>query len=62
MLAELEARAVRQRYTRVFLSTGPRQPEAIALYQASGYTLLSAYDFGEEQPPGYLFQKNLPMP
>ncbi|MFC6950445.1 GNAT family N-acetyltransferase [Paraburkholderia dipogonis] len=60
VLAELEAQAVRQRYTRVFLSTGPRQPEAIALYQTSGYTLLSAHDFGEEQPPGYLFEKDLP--
>ncbi|MFM0385715.1 GNAT family N-acetyltransferase [Paraburkholderia dipogonis] len=60
VLAELEAQAVRQRYTRVFLSTGPRQPEAIALYQTSGYTLLSAHDFGEDEPPGYLFEKNLP--
>lgn len=59
VLAELEAQAVRQRYTRVFLSTGPRQPEAIALYQTSGYTLLSAHDFGEEEPHGYLFEKNL---
>jgi GNAT superfamily N-acetyltransferase len=60
VLAELEAQAVRQRYTRVFLGTGPRQPEAIALYQTSGYTLLSAHDFGEEEPPGYLFEKRLP--
>ncbi|AXL53485.1 acetyltransferase [Paraburkholderia caffeinilytica] len=60
VLVELEAQAVGLRYTRVFLSTGPRQPEAIALYQASGYTLLSAHDFGEDEPPGYLFEKNLP--
>lgn len=59
VLAELEAQAVRQGYTRVFLGTGPRQPEAIALYQTSGYTLLSAHDFGEDEPPGFLFEKDL---
>ncbi|MFM0502874.1 GNAT family N-acetyltransferase [Paraburkholderia caffeinilytica] len=59
VLAELEAQAIRQGYTRVFLSTGPRQPEAIALYETSGYTLLSAHDFGEDEPPGFLFEKDL---
>jgi GNAT superfamily N-acetyltransferase len=59
VLAELEAQAVRLGYTRVFLSTGPRQPEAIALYKTSGYTLLSAHDFGEDEPPGFLFEKDL---
>ena len=59
VLAELEALAVRQGYTRVFLGTGPRQPEAIALYQTSGYTLLSGHDFGEDEPPGFLFEKQL---
>ena len=59
VLAELEAQASRQGYARVFLSTGPRQPEAIALYQTSGYTLLSAHDFGEDEPPGFLFEKYL---
>ncbi|NMM03053.1 GNAT family N-acetyltransferase [Paraburkholderia sp. RP-4-7] len=59
VLAELEVQAVRLGYTRVFLSTGPRQPEAIALYKTSGYTLLSAHDFGEDEPPGFLFEKDL---
>jgi GNAT superfamily N-acetyltransferase len=59
VLAELEAQAVRLGYTRVFLGTGPRQPEAIALYQTSGYTLLSAHEFGEDEPPGFLFEKRL---
>jgi GNAT superfamily N-acetyltransferase len=62
VLAELEAQAARQGYTRVFLGTGPRQPEAIGLYQANGYTLLSAHDFDDDQPPGYLFEKHLPSP
>lgn len=62
VLVELEAQAVRQGYTRVYLGTGPRQPEAVALYQASGYTLLSSHDFGEDEPPGVLFEKYLPTP
>lgn len=61
VLVELEAQAVRLGYTRVFLGTGPRQPEAISLYRNSGYTLLSAHDFGEDAPPGYHFEKRLPV-
>lgn len=60
VLTELEAQAARQGYTRVFLGTGPRQPEAVGLYTASGYTLLSAHDFGDVHPPGYHFEKHLP--
>ena len=59
VLAELEAQAVRQGYTRVHLGTGPRQPEAVGLYRSSGYTLLSSHDFGEDAPPGVLFEKYL---
>lgn len=59
VLAELESQARRQGYTRVYLGTGPRQPEAVAMYLANGYTLLSSHDFGEEEPPGVLFEKDL---
>lgn len=59
VLVELEAQALRQGYRRAYLGTGPRQPEAIGLYQTSGYTLLSAHDYGEDQPPGYFFEKYL---
>ncbi|MBN3778678.1 GNAT family N-acetyltransferase [Burkholderia sp. Ac-20345] len=59
VLAELEAQAARQGYTRVHLGTGPRQPEAVGLYRSSGYTLLSSHDFGEDAPPGVLFEKYL---
>lgn len=59
VLVELEAQAARQGYKRVYLGTGPRQHEAIALYRSSGYTLLSAHDFGENSPPGYIFEKHL---
>ncbi|CAB3962311.1 MULTISPECIES: GNAT family N-acetyltransferase [Burkholderia] len=59
VLAELEAQAARQGYTRIHLGTGPRQPEAVGLYRSSGYTLLSSHDFGEDAPPGVLFEKHL---
>ncbi|MCU1411271.1 MAG: family acetyltransferase [Rhodoglobus sp.] len=38
ILAELEAEASRRGYAKVVLSTGPRQPEAVRLYLATGYT------------------------
>lgn len=37
VLQELEARALRQGYRRVYLTTGFRQPEAAGLYGSSGY-------------------------
>lgn len=40
VMAELEAQAVRQGYTRVYLTTGFRQPEAVGLYLNLGYTAL----------------------
>ncbi len=40
VLIELEEQAVRQGYSRVYLTTGFRQPEATQLYLRSGYTAL----------------------
>jgi GNAT superfamily N-acetyltransferase len=40
VLAELERRAAAAGYVRVYLTTGPRQPEAVGLYVAAGYTPL----------------------
>lgn len=37
VLAELEGRALAGGYARIVLTTGPRQPEATALYLRSGY-------------------------
>jgi GNAT superfamily N-acetyltransferase len=38
VLAELEEEAARRGYRRIYLTTGPRQPEAKNLYLAAGYT------------------------
>ncbi len=40
VLAELEAQALRQGYSRIYLTTGFRQPEAAGLYLNNGYTAL----------------------
>jgi len=40
LLMQLEDRIVNRGYRRVYLTTGNRQPEAEALYEASGYTRL----------------------
>lgn len=38
VVRELEREAARRGYQRIHLTTGPRQPEAVALYLAGGYT------------------------
>lgn len=40
VLFELEAQASRQGYSRIYLTTGFRQPEAVGLYLTNGYTAL----------------------
>ncbi|QDW62166.1 GNAT family N-acetyltransferase [Oerskovia sp. KBS0722] len=40
VLGELEHRAAERGYPRVYLTTGPRQPEAAGLYLSAGYTPL----------------------
>jgi GNAT superfamily N-acetyltransferase len=50
VLAELELRARDRGYPRLYLTTGPRQPEAAALYRATGYTPLSAAAAGRPDP------------
>lgn len=47
VLTELEDRAAAAGYSRIYLTTGSRQPEAVALYLRTGYTAL--YDTGVER-------------
>ena len=59
VLAELEAEAARRGYRRVYLTTGPRQPEAVGLYSTAGYTVLPLLHVGGEFW-AHPFEKALP--
>ncbi|HEY1178856.1 MAG TPA: GNAT family N-acetyltransferase [Phytomonospora sp.] len=62
VVAELEREAGARGYRRVYLTTGPRQPEARGLYLATGYTPL--FDTGADpETIGPLpFEKHLAEP
>ena len=59
VLAELERAAVVIGYRRVFLTTGPKQPEAVGLYLAAGYTELPDPGAAERGYPFHPFVKVL---
>jgi len=55
VVAELERRAAALGYVRVYLTTGPRQPEAVGLYLAAGYVpLFDPALVGAPEAPGVL--------
>ncbi|MEW1807814.1 GNAT family N-acetyltransferase [Pseudarthrobacter sp. NPDC080039] len=60
VLAELEALATARGYTRLYLTTGPRQPEAKQLYLATGYQALFDVDADPESIGPLAFTKELP--
>ncbi|UOR01286.1 GNAT family N-acetyltransferase [Leucobacter allii] len=63
VLTELEEQAVRLGYRRIYLTTGPRQPEARALYLRHGYTPLFDTALSGEEIGGPLpFEKTLVGP
>ncbi|MGO2036416.1 MAG: GNAT family N-acetyltransferase [Brevibacterium sp.] len=59
VLAELEAEAARLGYTRVYLTTGPRQPEAVHLYLKNGYTALFDPALEAEEIGIHAFEKGI---
>lgn len=59
VLRELEQRAEQLGYRQVFLTTGPSQPEAVALYQAAGFTELPDPGAAERGFPVHAFVKQL---
>ncbi|MCX4554986.1 GNAT family N-acetyltransferase [Streptomyces phaeochromogenes] len=60
VVAELEHEARARGYRRVYLTTGPRQPEARGLYLATGYTPLFDTSANPESIGPLPFEKHLP--
>jgi GNAT superfamily N-acetyltransferase len=60
VVAELEAEAAHRGYRRIFLTTGPNQPEARGLYLATGYT--PHFDVDAVPTTRLSFSKALPAP
>lgn len=59
VVAELEEQALRQGYTRIYLTTGFRQPEAKELYLRTGYTPLFDVSVDPEVYKKLAFEKDL---
>jgi GNAT superfamily N-acetyltransferase len=59
VLVELERRAVAVGYSRLYLTTGPRQPEAKHLYLTTGYRPLFDVDLDPETIGPLAFEKSL---
>jgi GNAT superfamily N-acetyltransferase len=62
VLRELERRAVAAGYSRLHLTTGPRQPEARHLYLTSGYRPLFDVTADPETIGPLAFEKDLVVP
>jgi GNAT superfamily N-acetyltransferase len=59
MLAALEESARRLGYRRIVLETGAAQPEAIALYESSGYRRIEGFGHYRDSPLSRSFAKEL---
>ena len=59
VVAELERIALQRGYTRTYLTTGWRQPEAVALYLSMGYTPLFDPSLPAEDIGVHPFEKQL---
>ncbi|MBB4963889.1 GNAT family N-acetyltransferase [Saccharothrix violaceirubra] len=59
LLAALEQAARDAGRTRLVLETGDRQPEAIALYESSGYTPMAGFGHYKDEPGAHYFAKVL---
>ncbi|WP_411124751.1 GNAT family N-acetyltransferase [Streptomyces sp. x-19] len=62
VLAALEQHAAGRGYTRLYLTTGPRQPEAKHLYLAAGYRPLFDLTADPESIGPLPFEKHLEIP
>ncbi|HET8970706.1 MAG TPA: GNAT family N-acetyltransferase [Candidatus Nanopelagicales bacterium] len=60
LMVAVEDLAVRSGYRALQLETGLRQPEAVALYERSGYTRVAPYGHYRSSPQSVCFRKSLP--
>jgi GNAT superfamily N-acetyltransferase len=60
VLAELERTAAEAGITRLVLNTGPEQPEAVAMYERSGYAPVSPFGHYSGHPRALFYGKALP--
>jgi GNAT superfamily N-acetyltransferase len=59
ILQELERKAKEMNYGRIVLETGVRQPEAVNLYEKSGYRIIEPYGKYADDPESLYYGKNL---
>jgi GNAT superfamily N-acetyltransferase len=59
MLAHLEATAAESGAEAMVLETGTAQPEAMALYESSGYTRIPSFGFYKDEPLNRCYGKSL---
>lgn len=59
VLQRLEAIAAKRGATKLVLMCGPRQPEALRLYERCGYSVRSAYGKHQDHPLSIFFEKRL---
>ncbi len=59
ILRAIEEAAQQAGVTRLILETGDRQPEAVSLYQSSGYTPIAPYGEFKDSPISRCFEKRL---
>ena len=59
VLGRLEARAAELGYRRLVLETGTEQPEAVALYEAQGWSRITPYGRYKDAPSSVCFAKDL---
>jgi GNAT superfamily N-acetyltransferase len=61
LLDELERTATAAGFVRLRLETGDRQPEALGLYESSGWTRIKNYGIHKDEPGSICFGKELPV-
>jgi GNAT superfamily N-acetyltransferase len=59
MLAHLETTAVQVGFEAMVLETGDKQPEAIALYESSGYVPVAGFGYYKDSPVSRCFGRDL---